>query len=83
MSVCVLAQDGLYLGVQFLLQDNPQQVQSLGGVSHHRVVVSVHGHLQVLSGIKLNYRLKDAVCVTETHLPHLKVWPGTGGWWSL
>ena len=47
MSVSVLGQDGLDLGVDLLLQDDPQQVQGLSGLRHHGVVVSRHGHLVI------------------------------------
>ena len=45
MSVGVLGQDGLYLGVDLLLEDGPQEVQGLSGVGHHGVMISRHGHL--------------------------------------
>ena len=74
MAVCVLAQDGLYLAVDLLLQDNPQELQGLSRVRHHRVVISRHCHLQVLA-----ITTGGGCAGVRSFSPHLMVWPEIDG----
>ena len=41
-------EDALYLGIDLLLQDHPQQLHGLGGVRHDGALAPVHGNLVVI-----------------------------------